>query len=358
MRFRIDGPEILPDRFEANDSLSTATPLGSGDRLEADLTIHDPQNDDFFHWTAAADGPLQIDLLFEQSAGDLDLFIYDGPNLDNQIAVANSTSDNEHLVVEVAAGSTYWIGVDGYLGATQYDYTLAIDGPEPRPYGADFDGDGDVDGEDFLAWQTGFGMTSGATSADGDADGDGDVDGGDFLLWQQAFGSPPSPAAADAGQDGGQDGGQGRRGPRRATRLGVVPGCRRRPQASLAAGICPRGPRQRDCCRNTRFRCPKVTMLGLNPSARPTTVAAHIMPGSQANPATRSSLLHEVQAADPLAWKRLVKLYAPLVERWVKRYGISGEDAADIAQEVFTAVHRSVSGFRRSHPGDSFPRIG
>jgi VCBS repeat-containing protein len=33
---------------------------------------------------------------------------------------------------------------------------------------ADFDGDGDVDGRDFLAWQRGYGASS-ATKADGDA---------------------------------------------------------------------------------------------------------------------------------------------------------------------------------------------
>ena len=53
---------------------------------------------------------------------------------------------------------------------------------------ADFDEDGNVDGEDFLAWQANFGLTVGATKADGDADGDGDVDGSDFLIWQTQFG--------------------------------------------------------------------------------------------------------------------------------------------------------------------------
>ena len=57
----------------------------------------------------------------------------------------------------------------------------------PKP--ADFDKDGDVDGDDFLIWQRNFGMQSGATVNDGDTDGDGDVDGDDFLSWQIEFGS-------------------------------------------------------------------------------------------------------------------------------------------------------------------------
>ena len=53
---------------------------------------------------------------------------------------------------------------------------------------SDFDRDGDVDGQDFLIWQTNFPTESGATEDTGDADQDGDVDGEDFLLWQQNFG--------------------------------------------------------------------------------------------------------------------------------------------------------------------------
>jgi subtilisin-like proprotein convertase family protein len=56
----------------------------------------------------------------------------------------------------------------------------------------DFDGDGDVDGADFVAWQTHFPLASGATLADGDADADGDVDGADFVVWQTNFPFPPS----------------------------------------------------------------------------------------------------------------------------------------------------------------------
>jgi outer membrane protein assembly factor BamB len=47
---------------------------------------------------------------------------------------------------------------------------------------ADFDSDGDVDGDDFLIWQASFETDTGA-----DADGDGDTDGDDFLLWQIGY---------------------------------------------------------------------------------------------------------------------------------------------------------------------------
>ncbi|MCC7084490.1 MAG: hypothetical protein IT427_05740, partial [Pirellulales bacterium] len=69
----------------------------------------------------------------------------------------------------------------------------------------DFDADGDVDGADFVAWQTHFPTLSGATLADGDGDGDGDVDGADFVLWQTHFpflssqGAAPVPEPNAAG---------------------------------------------------------------------------------------------------------------------------------------------------------------
>ncbi len=57
---------------------------------------------------------------------------------------------------------------------------------------ADFDGDGDVDGKDFIAWQRGFGINDGsAQPADGDANGDGNVNGDDLAIWQNQYTVPP-----------------------------------------------------------------------------------------------------------------------------------------------------------------------
>lgn len=84
-----------------------------------------------------------------------------------------------------------------------------IEGDSGFPYefeetSGDFDQDGDVDGRDFLLWQRGFGITSGAEPIDGDSNGDGDVDGGDLEVWQSQYGwgtlasvsTVPEPASA------------------------------------------------------------------------------------------------------------------------------------------------------------------
>lgn len=54
---------------------------------------------------------------------------------------------------------------------------------------ADFNGDGMVDGTDFLTWQRGFG-TPDAQLADGDANDDGAVDADDLMIWQNQYGTP------------------------------------------------------------------------------------------------------------------------------------------------------------------------
>jgi T5SS/PEP-CTERM-associated repeat protein len=67
---------------------------------------------------------------------------------------------------------------------------LSVTGP-PSP--ADFDEDGNVDGEDLIAWQAGFGSSGAVTHTQGDADGDADADGADFLIWQWQLGNSSAP---------------------------------------------------------------------------------------------------------------------------------------------------------------------
>jgi hypothetical protein len=54
----------------------------------------------------------------------------------------------------------------------------------PVDLSADFDNDGDVDGDDLDVFQASYGNGAGA-----DADDDGDTDGRDFMIWQRTFGN-------------------------------------------------------------------------------------------------------------------------------------------------------------------------
>ena len=63
---------------------------------------------------------------------------------------------------------------------------------------ADFDNNGIVDGKDFLVWQRGFGINSGATNAQGDADQNGKVDSADLAVWKGHYGLASAAPAAGA----------------------------------------------------------------------------------------------------------------------------------------------------------------
>src|SRR4051794_38956050 len=70
--------------------------------------------------------------------------------------------------------------------------------------------------------------------------------------------------------------------------------------------------------------------------------------------ATSPSLLLRVQGNQAAAWERLVELYAPLVYHWCRRARLGEEDTADVFQEVFRAVARTIGAFRRDRAGDTF----
>jgi hypothetical protein len=103
------------------------------------------------------------------------------------------------LSVDVAAGSMSIVGATDMAG---YEITSPSGGLDaagwragnldarnvgsPTPATADFNGDGAVNGADFLIWQRQVGASQ-PSPAQGDAEGDQDVDGGDLNLWKSQF---------------------------------------------------------------------------------------------------------------------------------------------------------------------------
>jgi RNA polymerase sigma-70 factor (ECF subfamily) len=77
--------------------------------------------------------------------------------------------------------------------------------------------------------------------------------------------------------------------------------------------------------------------------------------GDASNPSSISStLLDQLRAGGADAWQRLVCLYGPVTYRWCRRSNLTAEDAADVVQEVLSAVMVHLPGFRRDRPQDSF----
>ena len=90
-----------------------------------------------------------------------------------------------------------WVFTESFSAMPYAENPVAAE-PPTIVDNADFNGDGVVDGSDFLAWQRGFGTLGGATLEQGDANGDGLVDAADLNVWREAFGTAAPAGGATA----------------------------------------------------------------------------------------------------------------------------------------------------------------
>ena len=72
---------------------------------------------------------------------------------------------------------------------------------------------------------------------------------------------------------------------------------------------------------------------------------------------TSASLLERLRLGpDPVAWQRLVDLYAPLIRTWLGPYRVAPNDLDDVLQEVFEALLRELPDFRHDLRRGAFRR--
>lgn len=64
-----------------------------------------------------------------------------------------------------------------------------------------------------------------------------------------------------------------------------------------------------------------------------------------------SSLVNGLRKDSPEAWRRLVRLYVPILGRWCRRRGLQDSDADDVIQKVLIDALRGISGFEPRGPG-------
>ncbi len=76
--------------------------------------------------------------------------------------------------------------------------------------------------------------------------------------------------------------------------------------------------------------------------------------GVHSGGSTSRSLLSDARLAVPAAWERLVRLYAPLVASWCRRWGVAEQDVGDLLQDVFWAVACHLDRFHNERPTDTF----
>lgn len=125
--------------------------------------------------------------------------IYDPGRLDFVIYSDSALDVGNQFVLNTVAMSPAELSA---TGLQQFDITLDDDGEnyDHLPLvvdfrlftfaPSDFNFSRSVDAMDLEVWNAGYGMSS-ASRSQGDADGNGDVDGRDFLLWQQQHMGPP-----------------------------------------------------------------------------------------------------------------------------------------------------------------------
>jgi RNA polymerase sigma-70 factor (ECF subfamily) len=70
---------------------------------------------------------------------------------------------------------------------------------------------------------------------------------------------------------------------------------------------------------------------------------------------TPQSLLEQLRRQpNAAAWKRLVDLYTPLIEGWLRRYGVPPSDVDDLVQEVMAVLVQDLAGFQHNQQPGAF----
>lgn len=223
------GTQTIPQRF----STTEGTIRGTGSLTnEADWTIagtvqpggESPSTADvltFDFSSAAAGNTLQFESTsivdFALDAGLISSTIdvlgasTGGTNVvfdDNTFALTDLTagtlSEGTYTLFDGDANTTYSLGAgvtvdapSGFIGSVSLSGDdVIVELVEGTSGDADFNGDDDVDGEDFLSWQRNFGNPDGLPANVleffGDANGDEAIDGADLDIWESQYG-PGSP---------------------------------------------------------------------------------------------------------------------------------------------------------------------
>ena len=69
---------------------------------------------------------------------------------------------------------------------------------------------------------------------------------------------------------------------------------------------------------------------------------------------TSGTLIERVRRQDQVAWRRMVRLYGPLVYYWCRHCELQAADLSDVFQEVFRSVAASIGNFRHGGEGQTF----
>ena len=151
--------------------------------------------------TLGATAPLELEYLTAPGDSGGGLFLeVDGQTLLAGVTSLGSSNDGDGANSDYGDRASF-TRVSSFIDWIEETTDLNLTGP---PVPGDFTGDGDVDVDDFAAWQAAFGDAGAGLAADGN--GDGVVNAADYTIWRDnRNGSPanlngaasiPEPAAA------------------------------------------------------------------------------------------------------------------------------------------------------------------
>lgn len=80
-------------------------------------------------------------------------------------------------------------------------------------------------------------------------------------------------------------------------------------------------------------------------------------PATNSRQMTSLSLLDGVKLRDAEAWRRMVRVYSPLVRHWCRRGRLAEQHVDDLVQETFAAVLRGLPTFNKN-PSEARPQGG
>ena len=80
----------------------------------------------------------------------------------------------------------------------------------------------------------------------------------------------------------------------------------------------------------------------------------YVPPFDESDNSVSTSILERAKLGDQDAFRIITDLYAGLVYHWIRKEGLSPQDAQDVSQEVFGSVIRKLKKFHRTNVGQSF----
>ena len=115
---------LAGDAFEPNDDLLSAAmwPVGVDELTQ--LSIHEPENADYYKWTSDFDGALEVVLTHDSNRGDLDLVVYNGAGV--ELGISDGLTDVERVQVLVGMGDQLIFHVYEALEETHPNYSIAL----------------------------------------------------------------------------------------------------------------------------------------------------------------------------------------------------------------------------------------